>query len=296
MASSSGVQQQQQQYQQQSNTPYHCKECGITLNSAESLDVHLQYHKENLLKHWAIQAASSHSEETNNNNTKANIKRELIPNTIAAADSSDSMQKKSPEYSRATPETIFGHPPTPQSYQSANSPYQNHDNSTFSPNFPSYQVKSERNSPTPQYQNNYSNYPDQQYFSMDSNQAQQFNQDSFVHKSSAYRYHPYTQPQNSPYDRQSRQGSSSSPAYPPQPTPSPSPKQCDKCGFVCESAQQLIEHLTLAHPPTPAPHLVSYQPNQHFMFDQHTIKQEDVPQSEILDLDSHKVVPQRFSR
>ncbi|XP_072375813.1 uncharacterized protein zld [Diabrotica undecimpunctata] len=288
MASSSGV---QQQFMQQMNSPFHCKECGISLNSAESLEVHLQYHKENLLKNWAVQAQSSHSEETNNN-TKANIKRELISNnTIAAADSSDSMQKKSPDYSRATPETIFGHPPTPQSYQSASSPYQNQDNSTFSTNFQSYPIKLERSSPTPQYQNNYSNYPEQQYFSMDStSQGQQFNQESFVHKS-AYRYHPYNQnqSQNSPYDRQA-QVSSSSPAYPPQPTPSPSPKQCDKCGYVCESASQLIEHLNMAHPSTPASHLVPYQSNQHFMFDHTVIKQEDAAQSEILDLDSHKVV------
>lgn len=294
-SNNSGVQ--QQFMQQQTNSPYHCKECGISLNSAESLDVHLQYHKENLLKHWAIQAASSHSEETNNNNnTKANIKRELISNnTIAAADSSDSMQKKSPEYSRATPETVFGHPPTPQSYQSASSPYQNPDNSTFSPSFQNYQIKTERNSPPPQYQNNYSNYSEQQYFSMDSNNQPQFNQESFVHKSSGYRYHPYNHSQNNPYERQSQaQVSSSSPAYPPQPTPSPSPKQCEKCGYVCESAAQLIEHLNIAHP---SPQLVPYQSNQHFIFEQQqppVIKQEDTAQSEILDLDSHKVVHNVF--
>ncbi|KAJ8964900.1 hypothetical protein NQ314_004539 [Rhamnusium bicolor] len=308
MASNSGVQEQSQQQQQQqqqhflqqqTNSPYHCKECGISLNSAESLDVHLQYHKENLLKHWAIQAASSHSEETNNNTTKANIKRELIPiNTIAAADSSDSMQKKSPEYSRATPDHIFGHPPTPQSYQSASSPYQNHDNSAFSPNFQNnyHLVKIEKMSPNSQQQapfqqNNFSNFSDPQYFAVESSQGQQYS-DSYGQKTpiSAYRYHRYSQPQLSPYERPQAPVSSSSPAYPPQPTPSPSPKQCDKCGYVCESASQLIEHLNMAHPPTPAPHLSAYQPNQHFMFDQSIIKQEDNVQSEILDLDSHKVV------
>nr|XP_023022406.1 uncharacterized protein LOC111510704 [Leptinotarsa decemlineata] len=295
MASGNGVQ--QQQFVEAAEEDLQCKECGLVMNSKQSLNVHYQYHKDNLLKHWALEAASSHSEETNNNTTKANIKRESIPNNAAAtADSSDSFQKKSPEYSTTTPETIFGHPPTPQSYQSANSPYQSHDNSTFSPNFHCYQVKSERISPTPQqpqYQNNYASYPEQ-YFPMDSNQGQQF-QDSFVHKSSAYRYHPYTQPQNSPYDRQTQaQVSSSSPAFPPQPTPSPSPKQCDKCGQVCESASQLIEHLNMVHPPTPASHLSSYQPNQHFMFEHHNIKQEDASQSEILDLDSHKVVHNVF--
>ncbi|XP_057669390.1 uncharacterized protein LOC130901802 [Diorhabda carinulata] len=288
--SSSGVT--PQQYLQQMNSPFHCKECGISLNSAESLEVHLQYHKENLLKNWAVQAQSSTStnpEETNNNNnSKNNIsKRELNPNNTiaAAADSSDSMQKKSPDYSRATPETVFGHPPTPQSYQSASSPYQ--ENSSFPTNFQNYPIKIERHSPTNQF---YSNYPEQ-YFSLD-HPNQQFNQESFVHKT-PYRYHPYNQTQNSPYDRQA-QVPSSSPAYPPQPTPSPSPKQCDKCGYVCDSATQLIEHLNIAHPATPAvaPHLAPYhQTNQqHFMFEHVVIKQEDPTQSEILDLDSHKVV------
>ncbi|EFA04702.1 transcription factor Zelda [Tribolium castaneum] len=277
-SSNSGV---QQHYQPQLNTsPHHCKECGLYLNSAESLEVHLQYHKENLLNKWATQAATSHSEETNNNNPKA-IKREFIPNnTIAAADSSDSMNKKSPDYSRTTPETIFGHPPTPQSYQSASSPYQNHDNSAFSPNFQNFQLKQERTS-SPNYPNNYPNFAESQFFPMD-NQNQQYSQE-FIHKAPSYRYHPYQQ-----YDRSqsNAQVSSSSPAYPPQPTPSPSPKQCDKCGYVCDSAAQLIEHQNLAHPPTPA-----YHPN-HFLFNndhQPQIKSEEDAQSEILDLDSHKV-------
>lgn len=152
MASSSGVQ--QQQHFQQTGNPHHCKECGLYLNSAKSLEVHVQYHKENLLNKWATQAAGSHSEETNNNNTKTNtMKREFVQNTIAAAaDSSDSMIKKSPEYGNSTtPETSvnFGHPPTPQSYHSASSPYQNTDNSAFSPGFQNYQsVKAERASRT----------------------------------------------------------------------------------------------------------------------------------------------------
>ncbi|KAL3282301.1 hypothetical protein HHI36_005490, partial [Cryptolaemus montrouzieri] len=74
MANNSGVQQAQhysQQQQIQNSNPHQCKECGLYLNSAESLDVHLQYHKENLLNKWAAQA-TTHSEETNNNNTKSN--------------------------------------------------------------------------------------------------------------------------------------------------------------------------------------------------------------------------------
>lgn len=301
MASSSGVQQ-QQHFQQQTGNPHHCKECGLYLNSAESLEVHLQYHKENLLNKWATQAGS-HSEETNNNNTKTNtMKREFVPNTIAAAaDSSDSMIKKSPEYgSRTTPETSvnFGHPPTPQSYHSASSPYQNTDNSAFSPGFQNYQsVKTERTSPNPHFHQNYQNFSENQFFNMETSQPQSsYSHDYPVHKissqNSPFRYHPYQQ--QSSYDRTQAQAqvSSSSPAYPPQPTPSPSPKQCDKCGYVCESATQLIEHLNIAHPPTPAPHMSAYQQNQHFLFGNQqdpAIKTEDDAQSEILDLDSHKV-------
>lgn len=278
MASSSGVQLQQQQYE----TSYQCKECGMKYNSSESLNIHLQYtHKDNLLSKWAAQAASSHpSEETNNN--KPSMKREFLSNTIAAAaDSSDAtaMNKKSPDYgSRTTPETSvnFGHPPTPQSYQSASSPYQNNTTpNDFSPGFQNYQtIKQERISP--HYHQNYNPYPvENQFFALN---PQQENYVDYVPKvpNSSFRYHPYQQ--QTPYNNP--QVSSSSPAYPPQPTPSPSPKQCDKCGYFCETATQLIEHLNNAHPPTPA-----YQPANNFLFP----KTEEEQQSDILDLDSHKV-------
>lgn len=295
--SQQAVQQQQQQQagmqQQQQNSPHHCKECGLYLNSAESLEVHLQYHKENLLNKWATQAASSHSEE--NNNTKGNIKREFIQNSVAPADSSDSILKKSPEYgSRATPDTSinFGHPPTPQSYQSASSPYQNpSDNSSFSPGFQNYQpIKQERSSPAPHFQQGYAPFQENQFYNVDSpsSQAQQnYQQDFLVHKmnvqNSNFRYQPYGS-QHGHYDRNGQSHvSSTSPAYPAQPTPSPSPKQCDKCGFVCETAAQLIEHINVAHPPTP------YQQSQFMFTQQSDMKTEEEAQSEILDLDSHKV-------
>lgn len=290
MASSSGVQSFQQ--------PFQCKECGLALNSAESLEVHLQYHQENLMQQWAVKAQGS-GEEKNNNMTKAAaaIKREFTSSNSVAADSSD-MQKKSPDYHRNTPEAIYGHPPTPQSYQSASSPYQNHENSTFSPNFQNFPlVKSECNSPSsqqqqPHYQNSFSNFSEQQqFFGMDANGA--YAQDMNIAKhsvSNSFRYHPYGA---QPFERPKSQGAAASvsPAYPPQPTPSPSPKQCDKCGYVCESAAQLIEHNNLTHSNNPQVQSQYPQNNQHFMFDQQTsIKEEDTSQSEILDLDSHKVV------
>lgn len=321
---------------QQPNSVHHCKECGLYFDSGKSLEVHLQYHKENLLNKWANQAAAQagtqNHEETNNNNSKgAAIGQNQRPIT-APADSSDSMIKtnKSPESfnNRTTPETTttsFGHPPTPQSYNSAPSPYQNHaegNNTSFSPsgnfqNQPNYQqnqapqVKNERSSPLNSNQQYNSNYmgqmyqgaPNEQYF-MDQQQLG-YPQDYPVHKipqsSSSFRYHPYG------YDRSS-QVTSSSPAYPPQntqPTPSPSPKQCDKCGCVCESAAQLLDHLNNAHPSTPSGHhqipfnqptTPLHQNNQNqFNFGLENNKPPEVksevdePQSEILDLDSHKV-------
>lgn len=329
------------------NSAHHCKECGLYFDSAKSLEVHLQYHKENLLNKWANQAAAAagtqpnHDQETNNNNSKnASVSSQSQQRAIAAAaDSSDAMinaakaNNKSPDSynNRTTPETSttsFGHPPTPQSYNSAPSPYQSHaeGNNSFSPSAggfqpgpqsyqPGNQVKSERASPSlnsnQQYgggnymgQHMYPGSNEQQYF-MEQQQLG-YPQDYPVHKiphssASSFRYHPYG------YDRSS-QVTSSSPAYPPQnsqPTPSPSPKQCDKCGCVCESAAQLLDHLNNAHPPTPSPHqhphMFQNQPTtpshlhtqQQFFSSKepaNEIKTEaDEPQSEILDLDSHKV-------
>ncbi|KAK9870518.1 hypothetical protein WA026_008076 [Henosepilachna vigintioctopunctata] len=297
----SGVQQEVQQYsqdqsQQQSDTPQQqCKECGLYFDTTKSLDVHMHFTHENKLNKWStIVTSQQHSKERNNNNTKANstVKREFISNNTA--DNSDLMAKKSPEYNRTTPEAMFGHPPTPQSYQSASSPYQNQDNTTFSPNFTNYQhqVKVENLSPTSnQFQNNYSNYPDHYIpsISMDASNHQSYNQE-YVQKISvsnnSYRYHPYSQSQPGQFERQIQsQVQCSSPAFPPQPTPSPSPKTCDKCGYVCETATQLIDHLNVNHPPTPAPHI-----SQHYMYAAGgtQIKLENDAQ-EILDLDSHKV-------
>lgn len=302
---------------QQPNSAHHCKECGLFFDSGKSLEVHLQYHKENLLNKWATQAAQ-HDQETNNNTPPAaglgkssqvpHIKREFPGAPVtAAADSSDSKQglsNKSPDSytgSRATPETTggsFGHPPTPQSYHSAPSPYgepvpqQNYSPGHFSYQQQQQQQKNERGSP--QGYGTYGMYQEQ----WPNMEQLSYPQDYPLHKmptsNANYRYHPYG------YER-SPQVSSSSPAYsghpgPGQPTPSPSPKQCDKCGCVCDSASQLIDHLNHAHPPTPSPSLGG-APSGHFTFPPaggSDIKQElkqgdDEPQTEILDLDSHKV-------
>ncbi|XP_044751497.1 uncharacterized protein LOC123311531 [Coccinella septempunctata] len=300
MANNSGAhynQQQQQQQQQQSSSPFQCKECRLFLDSAESLNVHLQYsHKENLLNKWSTQDGSMKNEE-NNNGKSSMIKREFPMNNSSSSDNSDSLAKSDNEYNRTSPEHVYGHPPTPQSNHSL-SPYQNQENSAFSPHFQNYQqIKVEQLSPNQQFHQypimneQQSFYPLPQFDTVNQNQV--YEQDYPVHQSNIvnpYRYNPYQRPQQPPI---SSVQLSSGQVYPPQPTPSPSPQTCDKCGLICNSASQLVDHINMSHPPTPAPHLNSYQGNQHYLFGNESqqmanqIKTEE--QSEILDLDSHQV-------
>ncbi|XP_039763484.1 transcriptional regulator prz1 [Pararge aegeria] len=260
---------------------YHCKVCDLYLDTVDSLEVHLQYHKENLYVKWGTQNTQNDSE----NNNSAKVKNETT--VSAPADSSDNMiTKPSPDFQqRATPETTvqFPHPATPQSYHSAPSPYQNPDQTNFSPGA--------------QYGNNFphSNFPQNQHQDQINWEQSQYNQD--YHKSN--RFHPYNM-----QDRVS-QVSSSSPLYGQplnQPTPSPSPNQCDKCGFVCDSAVQLNEHCNSAHAGVSAPPASSSMPfqqytgksynNPGYQNDNIKIKEEHEESSDILDLDSQKVVYQ----
>lgn len=97
--------------------------------------------------------------------------------------------------------------------------------------------------------------------------------------------------------------SSTSPAQmmhipPGQPTPSPSPKQCDKCGVVCETDGQLIEHSQVVHASDVGVNGVKSEigeqqnyppfPSGPHHYHHHVIK--DEPTSDILDLDSQKMV------
>lgn len=247
---------------------YHCKICELSLDTVESLEVHLQYHKENLYVKWGSGGGGGGAggqHDTDNNNS-AKLKSE---STVSApADSSDAMiTKPSPEFQRATPETSsFPHPATPQSYHSAPSPYQNPDQTTFSPG--------------PQFPGQFPHGFPPAHEQLWEQQQQQYPD---YHK--AGRFHPYAE---------RAQVSSSSPLYPPplsQPTPSPSPNQCDKCGFVCDSALQLSEHCSSAH----APHFQQFPPKNYsspFNNDAPKIKEEHEESSDILDLDSQKVVYQ----
>lgn len=258
---------------------YYCKVCDLSLDTLDSLEVHLQYHKENLYVKWGAQG---HHDAENNN---AKVKSETT--VSAPADSSDAMiTMPSAEYQqRATPETSgpFPHPATPQSYHSAPSPYQNPDQTNYSPG--------------PQFgtsQFSHSSFPANQHPEQLNWEQSQYGQEQQFHKPG--RFHPYG------VQERTAQVSSSSPLYGQplnQPTPSPSPNQCDKCGFVCDSAVQLSEHCSSAHAgAAPAPAPASFQQftpkyNQNFQSENNSkIKEEHEESSDILDLDSQKVVYQ----
>lgn len=260
---------------------YHCKICDLYLDTVESLEVHLQYHKENLYVKWGTQ--NSQNDSDNNNGTKLKIETTVS----APADSSDNMiTKPSPEFQqRATPETSgqFPHPATPQSYHSAPSPYQNPDQTNFSPGA--------------QFGNNYSHsgFSQNQHSDQINWEQSQYGQE--YHKPN--RFHPYNMQERVP------RVSSSSPLYGQplnQPTPSPSPNQCDKCGFVCDSAVQLNEHCSSAHAGTSTTPTSASMPFQQFPNKQYNnssyhndnvkVKEEHEESSDILDLDSQKVVYQ----
>ncbi|KAG8224382.1 hypothetical protein J437_LFUL005204 [Ladona fulva] len=46
-------------HQQQGHQQHHCKDCGVYFESAKSLEVHLHYHKENLLSKWVNNGSAS---------------------------------------------------------------------------------------------------------------------------------------------------------------------------------------------------------------------------------------------
>lgn len=124
------------------------------------------------------------------------------------------------------------------------------------------------------------------------------------------RYHPYSSSQHSSTTQLSKhglspkvvsssgggsplegQGYSDQDIPPGQPTPSPSPKQCDKCGMVCDTPGQMAEHHARAHPETRSPEDSGgdhQTQNSYPSFSNSYVKEE--PSSDILDLDSQKMV------
>lgn len=75
----------------------------------------------------------------------------------------------------------------------------------------------------------------------------------------------------------------------PQPPTVTQDLKCEKCGYVCTSDIQLNEHYATAHT---ADGVIKEEGNSNsqFSFTPYALKQEDAPQSDILDLDSQKMV------
>ncbi|XP_013184792.2 uncharacterized protein LOC106130488 [Amyelois transitella] len=255
-----------------------CTTCDLVFNSVDSLEVHLIYHKENLFAKWGTNS----SQNGTDSKIGTQVQREATVSALAVS-SGTMITKPSPEFSqRNTPETSnqFPHPATPQSYHSAPSPYQNPDQNNFSP--------------APQFSNNFSHSGFSQ-----SQHSDQINWDQPPNYHNLNRFHPYGVQEQPP------KATSASPLYSQslnQPTPSPSPNRCDKCGFVCESAIQLNEHCNSAHPgasSTSSAGVIPFQqypPKQYnntgYQNESAKVKDDHEESSDILDLDSQKVVYQ----
>lgn len=267
-----------------------CTHCGLMFESATSLSVHMHYQHEGSHR-WGQSPPTSLPSSTTptdseNNNTinlgKHHIKaglttlsplHHLHQNTIAAADSSD-----------AQPAT-----PQPENFPAGHSPY-------VLPPAASADV-------------HYPTYYDQYYHGMDygaQQPAHNLGHQQEYKSVPSSRYHPYhvAPPANSatsnglsprivsstsPTQNSLMQASSPMHIPPGQPTPSPSPKQCDKCGLVCETDGQLIEHAANAHPIVDGATVKSENLEHNYPpFPPQYIK--DEPSSDILDLDSQKMV------
>lgn len=311
---------------QVANSAYSCSHCGLMFESSTSLQVHMHYQHENQSR-WgsspnSIATSSTTSADTENNNNNNNNNqpvgkhhiKAMSPhqNTIAAADSSDN------------------NPPTPQpnelSEQQQNSFQSNGTNSPFShsavqpppppssvtpndlqhhsyPTYPSYEGLYYHNMDFHQQEYKQTVPSTSRYNSINTNsQTTSINSSVQITNNNSNGLSPRIVSSSSPTHNNSSATTTSSQnntnvhimhISPGQPTPSPSPKQCDKCGVVCETDGQLIEHSQVAHsdlnrikseneqnyPPFPPP------PSSHH---NHYVKEE--PSSDILDLDSQKMV------
>lgn len=314
---------------QSSGGQHNCTQCGLAVDSIQSLQVHMHYHHENNFR-WgqpppatniihpsstSSNASTSPTDSENNNQPAKNQLTTKISsphhNTIAAADSSDN-QPPTPT-SQACPESTG----TPQSY-SATSPYQQtilpSQEMHYSPYMHSYEqyYGMEYGAPPPHHLQHH-----QQQLQQQQQQQLHHHQQQEYKSVPSPRFHPYmhsnsNQSQHSHSNNSSslspRLVSSSSPTTtttptpltssqrsqippPGQPTPSPSPNQCDKCGITCESAGGLSEHIATAHSVSDSVTTnLNRSGDEPEMQTFHIFNIKEEPSSDILDLDSQKMV------
>lgn len=232
---------------------HHCKDCGLNFDSIKSLDVHLHYHKENLLIKWG------QPDETNNNSNKRV--------TTAAADSSEQGQAPSPQhnganmhmYQQQQQQSFSGYDAGEQFYVQSRDKYilgagQDFPSSSSADNLrPS--TPSAVSSPSPSS------------------------------TSGMYRYHPYQQPQQQQhYVPDRNNGVTSSGPSPLSYQPPPTPVQCDKCGVVCHSSAMLLEHISTAHAMFPAAQVKSEDkpPAEILDLDSHKVHQVFQPEEKLV--------------
>lgn len=299
---------------QSQSASFSCSHCGLMFESSTSLQVHMHYQHHEAQSRWGVSPSSTtptgENNETNNNHQplgKHHIKA-ISPHQSTIAAPADSSDNNPP-----TPQP--NEPGTPQSFQSSSgtqSPFANSQNPPSAGSAPS----------SNNIHGSYPSYYDQYYHGMDYGHgppAAHHHHHHLLNNGQHHQQEYKTVPSSNPTSVQitnnglsprivsstspTIQTNSTSPAQmmhipPGQPTPSPSPKQCDKCGVVCETDGQLMEHSQVAHsgnlgangiksengdqqnyPPFPsAPH----------HYHHHVIK--DEPSSDILDLDSQKMV------
>lgn len=234
---------------------HHCKDCGLFFDSSKSLDVHVQYHKENLLSKWG----NSSGDESNNNNVKPSKPPRM---TAVPAESGDSiLDRFSPSFNfpinRSTTPATYNYPPTDMRPPSVGQDFTPNSDTNFilgtGSGFPQrVQLGSSSTSPRPMT----------------------------LQQMTPFRYHPYQQAVYTQQDHRNGGGNSSSPCLV---NNSQATLQCEKCGYVSDSPAGLLNHIQNSHSPPPG-NTYSFTPD----YITHPEPKSE-PQAEILDLDSHKV-------
>lgn len=254
--------------QQSATTHHHCSDCGLMFDSAASLQVHLHYHHDPMMSRasWGPPPSNSGSPTDPDNNNHAPKK---VSNVIAAADSSDNQMVNVKQEPGLVPKIEPQQQPQQNSQQQQQQHQQQHVVTSYHTPYD-----------MPPHQQYSPNYGYDVYYGLEN---PYMNQD-FMGKHSAQQMHQQQQQVSSryqPYQHSPRVSSSSPSGSAPGGVciPSPSPVQCDKCGMVCDTAAQLQEHAlshsdSFQYPPMPNANTTSTKDSS----------------SEILDLDSHKVV------
>lgn len=324
MTSNGGTQSVPQQ--SQSASAFSCSHCGLMFESSTSLQVHMHYQHEGQSR-WGpsptgpSSTTSNDTNETNNNQPLIklhHIKASMSPHNqqsiTAAADSSDN--------NPPTPQS-GNEPGTPQSYQSgAQSPFaqqhsSNPPNDIHHATYPTYYEQYYHgmdyghvplppssaghplnNGQQHHHQQEYKTVPSSRYHhsavpSTGSNtQLTSSNSVQITNNGMSPRVVSSTSPTGTSSSSPSQSNGQLMQIPHGQPTPSPSPKQCDKCGVVCETDGQLMEHSQVAHNSDATNGIGKHdQEQQNYPpFPPAHFNIKDEPSSDILDLDSQKMV------